>query len=81
MLRHGCSSPQIAVGSGNKQMPTLDELLQHLLKKTQIEAESKLRTIGWLLNAIASVVTNKHEAFKIYQQVLTLEETHNGKLT
>lgn len=85
-LRQDCSVPSIFERNMNQQKKNLkpDELLEHLMKKNEIEAKSELRTIAWCLNGTAAlhlIKNEKAEAVKLYRSVLKWAKDYNEKIS
>ncbi|KAB7507906.1 E3 ubiquitin-protein ligase SHPRH [Armadillidium nasatum] len=85
-LRQACNHPQVVKGhfTGlNRQTLTMEELLDNLLKKTQIEAEDAQRIIVASLNGLAAldiIRGNYGEAVSKYREVLRSVEEHKKNI-
>ncbi|RXG53492.1 E3 ubiquitin-protein ligase SHPRH [Armadillidium vulgare] len=85
-LRQACNHPQVVKGhfTGlNRQTLTMEELLDNLLKKTQVEAEDAQRIIVASLNGLAAldiIRGNYGEAVSKYREVLRSVEEHKKNI-
>jgi E3 ubiquitin-protein ligase SHPRH len=84
-LRQDCTIPSIFQKSNDqtrvKQTLKPEELHEHLMSKTSIEAKSALRTVCSSINGIAAIKIAEEkyeEALNLYHQVLKLSKEYTG---
>lgn len=81
-LRQDCSVPRAAELSGKRIMQQ-DELLKHLLKNSENDAKSQLRSVTSSLNGMAAlhiIKDNAAEAAKLYRCVLQWANEYNDRI-
>ena len=85
-LRQDCTVPSIFQQNDQstvKKTLKPDELLKHLVKNTEMECKSELRTIGSSLNGLAAlqlIKGNFAAAIKLYKSVMRWAKENTGDI-